>query len=104
MLQRGDARLMLSGHEHNFQHNRVDGIDYIIGGAAGKVREERPDRFDDAGPLSWAAEGHFLIVDVEWEARDDPPRDRRRGDGTFAYLQPRTPAGDRATMLIVIER
>jgi hypothetical protein len=29
------VNLVLSGHSHFYQHNRVDGIDYVIIGAAG---------------------------------------------------------------------
>ena len=38
LFQRAGVKVMFSGHEHNFQHSRVDGIDYFVTGAAGKFR------------------------------------------------------------------
>jgi hypothetical protein len=43
LFARAGVKLVLSGHEHNFQHSRVEGIDYIVTGAGGKFR-----RRDDA--------------------------------------------------------
>ena len=42
------CKAMFSGHEHNFQHSSVDGIDYFVTGGAGRARAGAPDRFDDA--------------------------------------------------------
>jgi hypothetical protein len=56
---------MFSGHEHNFQHSRVDGIDYFVTGAAGKFRGGTPDAPEQAGTQSWSAECHFLLVRIE---------------------------------------
>ena len=55
-LYRGaDVRLMLHGHEHNFQHGCVDGLHYVVSGAGGKLDERTPTRLDEAGTVSWAA-------------------------------------------------
>jgi hypothetical protein len=62
LYQRAGVRLVLSGHEHNFQHSRVDGIDYFVTGGGGKVRTGRPDGFASAGTLAWAPSAHFLLV------------------------------------------
>jgi len=58
------VRLLLHGHEHNFQHGQVDGLDYVISGAGGKLEERPPTRFADAGTRSWAARPHCLLVQV----------------------------------------
>jgi hypothetical protein len=65
LFQSGGVRAAFCGHEHNFQHCRVGGIDYFVTGGGGKVRESPPSRFVDAGTVSWAAVAHFLIVRVE---------------------------------------
>jgi hypothetical protein len=65
LWQRAGVRVMFSGHEHNFQHSRADGIDYFVTGAAGKSRRTPPDRFDDAHTVSWAPECHFLLATIE---------------------------------------
>jgi hypothetical protein len=58
------VRAMFSGHEHNFQHSRVDGIDYFVSGAAGKLRRGRPNKFAEAGTVSWSDTPHFLLVTI----------------------------------------
>jgi tartrate-resistant acid phosphatase type 5 len=65
LYRRAGVKLVLAGHEHNFQHGRVDGIDCVVSGAAGKLREEPPERWDDAGTERWAAVPHCLLVEVD---------------------------------------
>ncbi|HET9611311.1 MAG TPA: metallophosphoesterase [Acidimicrobiales bacterium] len=62
LYRRGGARLVLSGHEHNFQHGRADDLDYVISGAGGKLDERPPRRTDEVGTQSWAASAHCLLV------------------------------------------
>lgn len=59
------VRVMFSGHEHNFQHSRADGIDYFVTGAAGKLRRGRPNQFKEARTLSWSDTPHFLLVTID---------------------------------------
>jgi hypothetical protein len=59
------VRVMFSGHEHNFQHSRADGIDYFVTGAAGKLRRGRPNAFELAHTVSWSDTPHFLLVTVD---------------------------------------
>jgi hypothetical protein len=65
LFDRAGVRVMFSGHEHNFQHSRADGIDYFVTGGAGKFRAAIPDRFRDAGTLSWSAQCHFLLGTID---------------------------------------
>jgi tartrate-resistant acid phosphatase type 5 len=58
------VRLLLHGHEHNFQHGEVDGLHYVISGAGGKLDERAPTRLAEAGTVSWAAVPHCLLVQV----------------------------------------
>jgi tartrate-resistant acid phosphatase type 5 len=64
LFHRAGVRVMLSGHEHNFQHSRVGGIDYFVTGAGGKARSGIPDRFEAAGTQSWSPSCHFLLARV----------------------------------------
>jgi hypothetical protein len=64
LYRRSGVRLVLSGHEHNFQHSRVDGIDYFVTGGGGKVRDGSPRDFEKAATVGWAAAVHFLLVKV----------------------------------------
>jgi tartrate-resistant acid phosphatase type 5 len=64
LYRRSGVRLLLHGHEHNFQHGEVDGLHYVISGAGGKLEERVPTRFHEAGTQTWAAEPHCLLVQV----------------------------------------
>ncbi|HEX8503305.1 MAG TPA: metallophosphoesterase [Pyrinomonadaceae bacterium] len=64
LFRRSGVRAVFSGHEHNFQHSRAEGVSYFVTGAGGKVRLEAPSDFEDARTVCWAAAGHFLVVDV----------------------------------------
>ncbi len=65
LFERGGVRLVLAGHEHNFQVSEVDARTYVVSGAAGKLREEIPDGFDDAHTTAWAAQAHLLLVEID---------------------------------------
>ena len=84
LYRRAGVKLVLSGHEHNFQHSRADGIEYFVTGGGGKVRSGRPRGMEEAHTVSWAAACHFLLVHVEGdEARVTPIG----GDGTPLVLK-----------------
>lgn len=104
LLQDADVPVMFSGHEHNFQHQQVDGIDFIVTGAAGKLREGRPDRLDEAGTHCWADRGHFLIVDIDGDRMTIHPVTDVDDGGRFTYLEPVTPEGEAGEVPIVVHR
>lgn len=89
LFQKAGVRLVLAGHEHNFQHNRVGDIDYLVSGAGGKLREGVPEMADEAGTVSWADEPHLLIVDIDGDELTVHPVTDVGRDGTFQYLQRR---------------
>lgn len=60
-------RLVLAGHEHNFQISKVDGRTYVVSGAGGKVREETPEGFEQAGTTAWSGQAHLLLVEIDGE-------------------------------------
>lgn len=73
LFERSGVRLILAGHEHNFQVSEVDGRTFVVSGAGGKIREELPERFDEAGTTAWAAQAHLLLVEIDGgEARLTP--------------------------------
>jgi tartrate-resistant acid phosphatase type 5 len=65
LFEHAGVKLVLSGHEHNFQYSVVNGIHYVVSGAAGKLRSEPPTHFEPAGTRAWAAAGHFLFGQVD---------------------------------------
>jgi tartrate-resistant acid phosphatase type 5 len=48
-----DVRLVLAGHEHNFQVSEVGGRTYVVSGAAGQLDERVPEGFADAHTIAW---------------------------------------------------
>jgi tartrate-resistant acid phosphatase type 5 len=67
LFRRSGVRVHFSGHEHNFQHSHVDGIDYFVTGAGAKIRRGVPDRFEQAHTRSWSGACHFLLVTIDGE-------------------------------------
>jgi len=65
LFKRSGVRVHFSGHEHNFQHSQVDGIDYFVSGAGAKIRRRSPDGFEEAHTVSWSGECHFLLVTID---------------------------------------
>ncbi|MDK3255012.1 metallophosphoesterase [Blastococcus capsensis] len=65
LFRRSGVHAAFAGHEHNFQLSRVDGIDYFLTGAGGKVREQPPEDFEAAHTVAWAAQSHLLLARVD---------------------------------------
>jgi tartrate-resistant acid phosphatase type 5 len=64
LFERAGVRVVFSGHEHNFQY-AVDGdVHYFVSGAGAKLRAEPPTAFEAARTRAWAAQGHFLLVQI----------------------------------------
>jgi hypothetical protein len=63
LFKRAGAQIVLSGHEHNFQHSSVDGINFFVTGAGSKVSSDVPSRFEDAVTVAWASAAHFLLIE-----------------------------------------
>jgi tartrate-resistant acid phosphatase type 5 len=73
LFDRADVRLVLAGHEHNFQIGQVGRRTYLLSGAGGKVRDDAPQRLGGTGVDAWAAHSHLVIAEVNGdEARLTP--------------------------------
>jgi hypothetical protein len=101
LFESGGVRVSFSGHEHNFQHSRWNGIDYFVTGAGSKIRRQAPHGFDDAHTESWSAECHFLLVTID----GDTMTVRAIGDsadGSVADIPRFTPEGDRVAGPLIV--
>jgi tartrate-resistant acid phosphatase type 5 len=87
--------LVLSGHEHNFQHSVVNGIHYVVTGAGGKLRSEPPTEFGAAGTREWAAAGHFLLVEADSDRAVIHPVREVRDDRELELIERVDPSGAR---------
>jgi tartrate-resistant acid phosphatase type 5 len=93
LFEAAGVRACFSGHEHNFQHSRWNGIDYFVSGAGSKIRRRSPRWFEDAHTETWSGECHFLLVTIT----GDEMSVRAIGEGeddSLADIPRRGPAGD----------
>ena len=104
LFRRSGVRAVFSGHEHNFQHSRFEGIDYFITGAGGKVRLEPPYDFAEAHTTCWAAAGNFLVVEVSAERMVVTALGALGPGGELKGLETFDPVGERAASTFVISR
>jgi tartrate-resistant acid phosphatase type 5 len=65
LFARAGVRVVLNGHEHNFQHSWHAGIDYLITGAGSKLDARPPSGFDEAQTVTWSNHAHFLLVTIQ---------------------------------------
>jgi hypothetical protein len=94
LFDRAGVRLVLAGHEHNFQLNEVDGRTFIVSGAGAKLREELPDGFADAGTKGWCAQAHLLLVDVRGDTVAVTPVSALRPDRSLHVMSVVSPRND----------
>ena len=96
LFQRSGVRAHFAGHEHNFQHSHVDGIDYFISGAGAKIRRRAPGGFEEARTVSWSAECHFLLATIDGNRMTVRAIGESPGDA-LADIPRYTPAGEAVT-------
>ena len=96
------VRLVLSGHEHFFQHNRHGGVNYFVTGGAGKLRTDDPDKETASEVRSWAAEYHFLLITIDGRRATVRAVAASEG-GPLADIPRKNLAGDPVTSPIVVE-
>jgi hypothetical protein len=65
LFDAADVRLVLAGHEHNFQVSKVGGRTYVVSGAAGQLDERVPQGFAEAHTTAWGAQAHLLLIEVD---------------------------------------
>jgi len=102
LFARAGVRVVLNGHEHNFQHSHHDGIDYFVTGAGSKLDRGTPDRFADADTVTWSNHAHFLLVRIQQKTMTVRVIGEREGD--MLHDVPRyTPSGDRVSGPILLQ-
>jgi hypothetical protein len=100
-FEEAGVRVVLSGHEHQFQHSRLNGVNYIVSGASGKVNTGTPKKFAKAHTVSWAAACHFLLVKVDGNQMTIRPVGELR-DGKLADIERLAPDGSAVAGPIVV--
>jgi tartrate-resistant acid phosphatase type 5 len=102
LFEQAGVRLVLSGHEHNFQHALAGGIHYVVSGAAGKLRPEPPRAFEQARTRAWAAAGHFLLGRADEHRVVVHALAGVGDDGSLEPIEPVDPDGRPASAVIEI--
>jgi hypothetical protein len=95
--------VVFSGHEHNFQFSERNGatagIQYVISGAGGELRSgDVRSKMAKAHIAGWAAERHFLSVEIEGNEMRITPI------GAKGILEPVDAAGRKIGMPLVVKR
>jgi len=70
LFAQSGVKAVFSGHEHNFQvseqNEKTGGVRYVITGAGGQLRTgDVTGKMKQANIAGWAAERHFLVVEIE---------------------------------------
>jgi tartrate-resistant acid phosphatase type 5 len=101
-FQSAGVKVVFSGHQHNLQLNRVNGIDYLISGAAGKVSQGKPDKFAKAGTVCWSPTCHFLLVTVDGKRMTVRAIGKLNEAGELADIPQKAPNGNIVPEPIII--
>ncbi|HXA06141.1 MAG TPA: metallophosphoesterase [Bryobacteraceae bacterium] len=78
LFTRSGVKVVLSGHEHNFQFSTQDqatgGACYVISGAGGQLRPGNVTRYMGKAHIAgWAAQHHFLVVEIRGDSLSITP-------------------------------
>jgi hypothetical protein len=97
LFERGGVRLVLAGHEHNFQLSEANDISYVVSGAGGKLREGAPkDGFHKAHTTLWAEQSHLLLVELDEDEARLTPVSAVLPDGRLHLMTALTPQNEAA--------
>jgi hypothetical protein len=101
-LERGGVQVVFNGHEHNFQFSsegpETGGIQYVVSGAGGELRKgEVLSHMAQARIAGWAADTHFLVVEVDEREMRITPR-------SVSEVRVLDAGGRRVTMPLVVKR
>lgn len=64
--EQSGVSVVFSGHEHNFQYARRNGVHYFLTGGGGKYKTSPPRKLKKVGTVCWGGNQccHFLIVRI----------------------------------------
>jgi tartrate-resistant acid phosphatase type 5 len=94
LFAEGGVRLVLAGHEHNYQVARADGRTYVVSGAGGQLREDLPQHFAEAHTEAWSGQAHLLVVDLDGDTARLTPLSGLLADGRPQQMTALTPASE----------
>jgi tartrate-resistant acid phosphatase type 5 len=104
LLDRADVRLLLAGHEHNFQVSELGGRTYVVSGAAGQLDERVPEGFAEAHTTAWAAQAHLILIEVDGPEARLTPIAGLLGDGRLHLMTALTPRNELVEPPLAVRR
>ena len=93
LYREGGVRIVLAGHEHNFQLSEADGILHVLTGAGGNLREDLPAEFEGARTTAWAVQAHALLVQIDGDELRLTPASGLCDDGSLQRMLMQRPDG-----------
>jgi hypothetical protein len=104
LFRRAGVKVVLSGHEHNFQCSREGSTLFVVTGGASKVRTGQPgaEAMVNARTEGWAAECHFLLVTIDGPKMTLEPIAGLTPEGKPRYVNATTPSGAPQPMPMVV--
>jgi tartrate-resistant acid phosphatase type 5 len=106
-FKRAGVKVYFSGHEHMYQHSDVDGVCYLLTGGAGKIRTVKKAKdldFEKALTTAWAAEYHFLKVDLDGDEMQIHPLGAVTGTDSPMPIKLAGPTGEVVETPIRVKR
>ena len=100
----GGVRVVLAGHEHNFQLSESQGVTHVLTGAGGNLREELPSEFERACTTGWAVQAHAVLVEIAGDELRMTPVSGLRPDGSFERMTAQSPRGGVVAPPFVVRR
>ncbi len=104
LFDRGGVRLVLAGHEHNFQLSEVNGRTFVVSGAGGNLREEQPAKFAEAHTQAWTGQAHLLLVELSDSQATLTPVSGLMPDGSLHLMTAITPDNQIASPPFVVRQ
>jgi tartrate-resistant acid phosphatase type 5 len=92
--ERAGVRLVLAGHEHNFQHGRHGTLHHVVAGAGAKLDTRRPTRWAEGQVETWAGAPHCVLVEAERDRLSVTPYTPHGPDDRPVALLAEGPGGD----------
>ena len=86
LFDRAGVRLVLAGHEHNFQLCEDGDRTYVVSGAGGNLREGQPEDFAAAHTRAWNGQAHLVLVELDERRATLTPVSGLLPDGTLHMM------------------
>jgi tartrate-resistant acid phosphatase type 5 len=103
LFDRAGVRLVLAGHEHNFQLCEDGDRTYVVSGAGGNLREGQPEDFAAAHTRAWNGQAHLVLIELDDRQATLTPVSGLLPDGTLHVMTGIGPDNETVTPPFLVE-